>query len=139
MSSRLDDIPVFERRNTMLPARLYNLAHIALKRLGSNIRLPLPKLLTLDLVIDKEAWIIIDHSLNDIPVAAWTTFKREHNDVIQEPVNCELRLYHKDADIILDRVLEAMELLLGEQMSALQSDEESGIIPFNKNKSTHIY
>ena len=116
----------------MLPARLYNLAHIALKRLGSDIRLPLPKLRTLDLVLDKEAWIIIDHNLNDLPVAAWTNFKREHSDVIQEPVNCELRLYHKDAEIILDRVLEAMELLLGEQMTELQSDEQSDIIPFIK-------
>jgi hypothetical protein len=132
MSSRLDDIPVFERRKTMLSARLYNLAHIALKRLGSDIRLPLPKLRTLELVLDKEAWIIIDHNLNDVPVAAWTNFKREHSDAIQEPVNCELRLYHKDADIILDRVLEAMELLLGEQMSNLESDEESDIIPFHK-------
>lgn len=132
MSSRLDDIPVFERRDTTLDANLYNLALIALKRLGHDLRFPLPKLRTLELIIEKDAWIIIDNSLNDIPVAAWLEFRREHHDVIQEPIHCELRLYHKDAGIILDRVLEAMGLLLGEQLAELHPEEESDIIPFNK-------
>ncbi len=67
-----------------------------------------------------------------VSVAAWTHFEREHSEIIQEPVKCELRLCHKDADIILERVLEAMELLLGEQLSALHPDEESEVIPFHK-------
>jgi len=132
MRSRLDDIPVFDRRDTTLNANLYNLSLIALKRLGHDLRLPLPKLRTLDLIIEKDAWIIIDRSLNDIPIAAWVDFQREHHDVIQEPIHCELRLYHKDAEIILDRVLEAMELLLGEQLTELHPEEESDIIPFKK-------
>lgn len=134
MRSRLDDIPVYEKRETSLEANLYNLALIALKRLGNELRFPVPKLRTLDLIIEKDAWIIIDHSLNDIPIAAWIDFKREHHDAIQEPIHCELRLYHKDADIILDRTLEAMGLLLGEQLSALHPDETAGsdVIPFTK-------
>lgn len=132
MSSRLDDIPVFERRDAVLTANLYNLALIAQKRLESELRLPLPQLRTLDLIIDKDAWIIIDTHSNEVPVAAWLDFRREHNNTIQEPIQCELRLYHKDADIILDRVLEAMELLLGERISELHPDEESDVIPFNR-------
>ena len=134
MRSRLDDIPVYERRQATLDANLYNLALIALKRLGNDLRLPLPQLRTLDLIIEKDAWIIIDNSLNDIPIAAWIDFKREHHDAIQEPIHCELRLYHKDADIIFDRALEAMGLLLGEQLSALHPEEtsDSDVIPFNK-------
>lgn len=65
-------------------------------------------------------------------MAAWTHFQREHREIIQEPVKCELQLYHKDADIILDRVLEALGILLGKQLTALRPVEDSEIIPFYK-------
>lgn len=121
MRSRLDDIPVFEIRQLSMRAEDYNLVQIALKRLGTPLRIELPGLRTLDLVLEKDAWIVIDRSLNDIPVLAWVDFQTSHRQNLHGPVSCERRTYHTHALIIIDKVIEAMHLILGERLSALSS------------------
>lgn len=126
MRSRLDDIPVFEIRQLSMRAEDYNLVQIALKRLGTPLRIELPGLRTLDLILEKDAWIVIDRSLNDIPVLAWVDFQTLHRQNLHEPVTCERRTYHTHALIIIDKVIEAMHLILGERLSALspQTDKQ---------------
>jgi len=121
MKSYLADIPVYERLQTTVSAEHFNLVKIALKRLGSPIRLELPKLRTLDFLLDEETWIIVDRSLNDIPVMAWLDFETK-NRSLHEPLNCTLNLYHAHANIIKPRVIEAMTLLLGEQLAGLEKN-----------------
>ena len=121
MKSYLADIPVYERLKTTVSAEHFNLVKIALKRLGSPIRLELPKLRTLDFLLDEETWIIVDRSLNDIPVMAWLDFETK-NRSLHEPLNCTLNLYHAHANIIKPRVIEAMTLLLGEQLAGLEKN-----------------
>lgn len=116
MKSYLDDIPVYESIQSSVSAEHFNLVQIALKRLGNPIRLELPKMRTLDFLLDEETWIIIDRSLNDIPVMAWLDFKAKDRG-LHEPLNCTLNLYHAHANIIHPRVIEAMTLLLGEQLT----------------------
>jgi len=116
MKSYLDDIPVYDTTQTTVSAEHFNLVQIALKRLGSPIRLELPKLRTLDFMLDQETWIIVDRSLNDIPVMAWLDFETKDRG-LHEPLNCTLNLYHAHANIIHTRVIEAMTLLLGEQLT----------------------
>lgn len=119
MRSRLDDLPVFETRLGTVPAADYNLVQIALKRLGDPLRFELPRLRTLDLVLEKDAWIVVDRSLNDIPVLAWLDFRTVHRANLHEPIDCERRTYHTHALIIIDKVIEAMHLILGERLDAL--------------------
>ena len=119
MRSRLDELPVFETRHVKMRAEDYNLAHIALNRLGNPIRVELPRLRTLDLVLEKDAWIVVDRSLNDIPVVAWIDFKVAHRQALHEPVTCERRTYHTHALLIVDKVIEAMHLILGERLGAI--------------------
>ena len=114
MKSYLTDIPVYETLKTAVSAEHFNLVQIALKRLGSPIRLELPRLRTLDFLLDQETWIIVVRSLNDIPVMAWLDFETKDRG-LHEPLNCTLNLYHAHANIIHTRVIEAMTLLLGEQ------------------------
>ena len=126
MKSYLTDIPVYQTLKSAVSAEHFNLVQIALKRLGSPIRLELPKLRTLDFLLDQETWIIVDRSLNDIPVMAWLDFETKDRG-LHEPLNCTLNLYHAHANIIHQRVIEAMTLLLGEQLANIESPGNGSI------------
>jgi len=132
MRSRLDELPVFETRQVDIRAEDYNLVHIALKRLGNPLRVELPKLRTLDLVLEKDAWIVVDRSLNDIPVIAWIDFKISHRQTLHEPVSCERRTYHTHALLIIDKVIEAMHLILGEKLEAVSPAGSKPVSPIKK-------
>lgn len=126
MKSYLTDIPIYQTLKTAVSAEHFNLVQIAIKRLGSPIRLELPKLRTLDFLLDEETWIIVDRSLNDIPVMAWLDFETKDRS-LHEPINCTLNLYHAHANIIKPRVIEAMTLLLGEKLTALEKNGNGSI------------
>lgn len=126
MKSYLTDRPIYERLKSTVSAEHFNLVQIALKRLGSPVRLKLPKLRTLDFLLDEETWIIVDRSLNDIPVMAWLDFDTR-NRSLHEPLNCTLNLYHAHASIIQPRVIEAMTLLLGEKLAALENNHNGSV------------
>lgn len=121
MYTRHDEVPVFEYRDAVIDALHYNTVQIAIKRLGDELRLTIPKLKTLDLILQRDAWIVVDRALNDVPIAAWTNFDIERRDALHKPVHCQLRLYHANAGVIFKRVLEAMELLLGERLNEVES------------------
>ncbi|MDH5766446.1 MAG: hypothetical protein OEZ38_10570, partial [Gammaproteobacteria bacterium] len=95
-------------------------------------RFPIPKLKHLDLILQKDAWIVVDRALSDFPILAWTSFQTEHRDSLHEPIQCEIRIFHFAASMILKRTLEAMELVLGEELSTNVPDDCS-IIPFRKH------
>ena len=116
MYDRLDEIPVFSRHPSKVSATHYNHVKVALKRIGNEIRLTIPKLKTLDLILQNDAWIIVDRALNDVPIAAWTDFQTEHRDNLHEDIDCMVKLYHMNAELILNRTLEAMEAVLGEEL-----------------------
>jgi hypothetical protein len=130
MYKRLDDMPVYEHRDSSVDANYYNHVTVALKRLGEEIRFPIPKLRHLDLILQQDAWIIVDRALNDVPVAAWTKFLTANRDNLHKAVKCDLNLYHANADLILNRTLEAMELLLGEELAEYLPDDKSSIVEF---------
>lgn len=118
MRSRLDDLPVFETRHLDVRAEEYNLVQIALHRLGNPLRIELPRLRTLDLILEKEAWVVVDNSLNDIPVVAWIDFEVAHRQSLHEPVSCERRTYHTHALLIVDKVVDSMHHILEERLKA---------------------
>jgi len=130
MYTRLDDMPVYELRDGTISALHFNHVQVALKRIGDSIRYPIPKLKHLDLILEKDAWIIVDRVLNDIPIAAWTDFNNEHRNDLHQPIPCKLRLYHANANLILDRTLDAMELLLGEELADADNDNNFSVIQF---------
>jgi len=133
MYTRHDEVPQYDSRSGKVDAIYYNHVQTALKKLGSQIRLQIPGLKHLDLIIQKDAWIIVDKVLNDVPVAAWTNFQTEHRESLHEPIPCTIRYYHYAARMVLNRTLEAMELLLGEELSRLSSDDDSVVLPFKKD------
>jgi len=134
MYTRLDDMPVFESYPTQLDAVHYNHVQYALNHLGDSIRLQLPRLKHLDLILEKQAWIIVDRVLNDVPIAAWTEFETARRESLHQPIKCKLNLYHMHAHLVLQHSLEAMELLLGEQLQEMESTQTASVTTIQKEK-----
>ncbi len=133
--TRHDEVPQLGARPSKVDANYYNHVQTALKRLGNQIRLTIPKLKHLDLILQKDAWIIVDKVLNDYPIAAWTKFETGGRDSLHKPIQCELRYFHYAASMILNRTLEAMEIMLGEEMEKYLPNEKSSVLPFTKDDS----
>lgn len=130
---RHDEVPLLSSRTGKVGALYYNHVQTALKQLGNQIRLKIPGLNHLDLILQKDAWIIVDRVLNDVPIAAWTNFEIDHRESLHEPIQCEIRFFHYAASMILNRTLEAMELMLGELLEEELSEEKSSVLPFRKD------
>ncbi len=116
MYTRHDEVPVLYRRQSTMEAEHYNLVTRALKRLEPAIRLQLPGLKTLELILQSDAWIVVDRAFNDVPVVAWTNFQPQQRSGLHEAVPCELRYFHGHAAIIRTRVLALMDDFLEQQL-----------------------
>jgi hypothetical protein len=103
--TRHDTLPVFEQRTARLPANLYNRVTLNLKPPGGVLRLPLHGLRRLDAILQPDAWIVVDSSLDDVPLLAWSDFRRVPGQRLHGPVACRLRLFHAQAGLLLERVL----------------------------------
>ena len=133
MRSRLDNLPCFETRQTQVKALHYNLVQVALKRLGSPLLYALPKLRTLDLYLERDAWIVVDRSLNNIPIMAWIDFDTGGRSSLHEDIPCTLKIYHSHAGILIKKIMEAMTLLIGEQLDL--PDDKADVLPLKKDSN----
>lgn len=134
MSRHLDDIPVYEQTETTVTAALFNRVQIALNRLGEPLEIPLTGLRSLELVLDREAWVVIDRSLNDMPVLAWTDFQCASRSALHEPIRCWSKTYHIHAPVILQRVTEFMEHELAMRIAERQQAcEIENVVPLKKD------
>jgi len=124
MNSRLKGIPRYKTLAASVPAALFNKARLALIRLQDSLRFPVPGLRTLHVLLDRDAWIVVDAGLNDVPVLAWTGFETAHRDNLHEPVRCELYLYHAHATIILEAVLSELHKELDARLHATRQSCE---------------
>ena len=130
MYTRHDEIPIYEIRALEIEAQHYNIVFRALFRRPQGIRLALPGLRTLDLILQNNAWIIVDRSLGDIPVAAWCEFRVPQDRALHEPIGCQMRYFHQHAGVILESVLTLMDVLLDEQLS--NGDKTHKVLTFPK-------
>lgn len=132
MYTRHNEIQSLEHRDDQVSALYYNHVLTALKRVNNELRFEIPKLKHLDLILEKDAWVVVDRVLNDYPIVAWTNFEVEKRDSLHEPVKCEVRFFHYAGHMIMNRTLEAMELMLGEELSDDLPDEIPDVLSFKK-------
>ncbi|MBE0509622.1 MAG: hypothetical protein K0A95_06750 [Chromatiales bacterium] len=132
MFTRHDELPVYAYRQSSVDAAFYNHVQLAFNRLGKELRLHIPGLKTLDLILQADAWIIVDQAFNDMPVAAWADFDRSGRAGLHQPVPCRLRLFHAHADLILQRTLEAMDEQLLQQLDT--SGDQHKVLRFPEKK-----
>jgi len=128
MYRRHEEIPVYRQYLTSVAAQHYNRVLLALKRLSGELRLPLPGLRTLDLILRKDAWVVVDRALGDLPVIAWSDFESAGRSALHLPIGCRVRLFHAHAERIVAQAMGGMEALLDER---LKPDSSIGREPEN--------
>ena len=128
MYTRHDEIPALSAWPAEIAALHYNVVHRALMRSPQGIRLALPGLKTLYLILQDDAWVIVDRAFNDVPVAAWADFDIAPDRALHDPVPCELRYFHGHAGLIIKRVLDLMDALLNEHLK--DGDDSHEVIDF---------
>lgn len=131
--TRHDEVPQLSSRAGKVDAAYYNHVHTALKRIGNQIRLKIPRLKHLDLILQKDAWIIVDTVLNDFPVAAWTRFETEGRDSLHEPIPCEILFFHYAASMILNSTLKTMDTLLVDALNEQVANHSHDVLPFRRD------
>ena len=131
--TRHNEVLILDRRPGKVDANYFNQAQTALKRIGQQIRFKIPTLNHLDLIVQEDAWIVVDRVLSDVPVVAWTDFQREGRDNLHQPITCEVRLYHFAARMILKTTLDTMEDILGQSLAEQDKDKPEKVLPFKKD------
>jgi len=117
MNHRLKDLPVYATFDVELAAPRFNRARLAVLRLGTPLYLHIKELKHLGMVVEDDAWICFDEVLHEFPVVAWTEFQTHSRQGLNDPVRCRMLFYHAHAELIAERVLAAMDVLL-EQLLA---------------------
>lgn len=130
--TRHNELPVLHTREGKMDAIYFNHVQTALKKLGPQIRLRIPKLKHLEFVIQRDAWVVVDLALSELPILCWTNFQSQYRDNLHEPVPCEVRYFHYAASMIYNKTIEGMELMLGELLGEDASIDESKVVPFKK-------
>jgi len=132
--NRHDEVPVLTARQGKVEANHFNHVQTAMKRLGPELRFRIPKLKHLDLILQKDAWIVVDRALSDYPILCWTDFQTGHRENLHEPLVCEIRIFHFAATMILKKTINAMEMLLGEELAKRVPDDDFSVLPFKRRK-----
>ena len=106
MYVRHEEIPALSSWPTTVPAARFNRVRRALARAGgAELRVDLPGLRSLDLILQPGAWVVADHAINDMPVAAWTGFAPDPDRVSDTPVACALTYFHGYAALVTGRAM----------------------------------
>jgi hypothetical protein len=133
--TRHDEVLILDRRPGSVDANYFNQAQTGLKRIGHQIRFKIPTLNHLDLIVQEDAWIVVDRVLNDVPVVAWTDFQSEGRDNLHQPISCEVRLYHFAARMVLKTTLDSMEEILGQTLAEQDNDKPEKVLSFKKDEN----
>ena len=114
VSSRIEGLPVYEKKNASVPAEIFNLYRLGLKRIENPHTFEL-SLRDMSMILEEGAWIVADRSMNDLPVMAWTDFQSRGRS-LHEPVKCSLLLFHAHAGLVVDTALHDMKMHLEEAL-----------------------
>ena len=106
-----------EARELTLPARIYNLARVALQRSDRDcVFVPIRSMLFMA-VIDAEEIIFVDIEAKRLVEVAWTRFRPQVRESLDAPVPYRLEIY-------LEKGRESAERLQGEFAKALEEMEK---------------
>ena len=101
-----------------IEASVYNHVRLALLRLGRPLRIEVPRHRGLDVILDDDAWLVVDSCADDQPILAWLDFIRHGRDNLLAPMSCTLELYHRCAGLIMGTALDALDEALGARLKA---------------------
>jgi len=75
-----------------IEASVYNHVRLALRRLGSPLRVAVPGHRGLEIIFESRVWMCVDANAEDQPVMTWLDFGNRGRDNLQAPVSCILEL-----------------------------------------------
>lgn len=130
--TRHNEVQFLDKWPGSVNADYFNQAQIALKRTRQIARFKIPTLNHLDLIVQNDAWIVVDRVLNDLPVVAWTDFETQGRDNLHEPIACEIRIYHFAARMVLKTTLDAMKDILAQSIAT--ADTNKTVTPLSPKK-----
>lgn len=131
--TRHNEVQALNSRPGKMDAIFYNHVQTALKKFGPQIRLRIQSLKHLELILQKDAWIVVDLALSEFPVLCWTNFETTHRESLHEPIKCEVRYFHYASSMIYNKTIEGMELMLSELLEQMLPEKNSSILPFKKS------
>ena len=132
--NRHNEVFILDRKPGRVEARHFNIAQTALKRNKGPLRFKIPTLNHLDLLVQEDAWIVVDRVLHDMPVACWTDFDTDKRDNLHKPVTCEIRIYHFAARMVLRTALDVLANILGNSLAKRDNAGMDNIITMNKER-----
>lgn len=118
MTHWIDDYAPLHIMHKQLDAGDYNAIRVVMLRERLPLEVHIKDFRCLLFILDEAAWICIDECQNNLPVLAWTNFKTAHRSALNAPVECELRLYHMHAGLVMGPVLEGLVKLMTQQGSS---------------------
>ena len=118
MSHPLDDIKTLHSLHKVIPAEDYNRVRLALKRIHNPLQFELISMRCLEVFLNDKYWLCFDCCVDGQPIMAWTNFEVSDRSAINAPVECELRLYHHKASLVMGDVLESLSHSLETMLDA---------------------
>lgn len=118
MYERLRDCPALSEYPSRIPAGVWNVWRRYWMRSPQRTCFGLESLPPMSLLLDEREWVLVDSSLYDMPVVAWSEFQDSGRSALHEPVSCIVRDYHQGAPMVRNRALQ----LLAEELDARLRD-----------------
>ena len=113
MDQYLENKPALRVLPKTIGAACYNLVRLALRRLGTPLRIKLPDHRGLEIILNNDCWLCVDSNHDDQIIMVWLDFDtRKHNQALHETVPCQLRLYHMCAGMVMGSTLDALQEML---------------------------
>lgn len=135
MYTRHTQIPVFEIRHGWIEARVFNQVSALLRRQSSDMRIPLSEFDDLELILQKDAWIVVEKGHNDTPVVAWVDFDVGYRRDLYLPLLCRVKLYHVNAGRLAKQVLRELQQWLQAHRQLPASTAQLVTLPVRTDRS----
>lgn len=114
MTTRIDDMPVYEKRDGQVDAALYNLWRRARLHCKLPLRIKLPDQKQMVLIVEEDSWVVVDQNQYDLPILAWVDFQDTGRDSLHTPVACTVNFYHYMASRLRQPALDSLAARLEE-------------------------
>ncbi len=108
MYERLRDCPALSEYPSRIPAEIWNVWRRYWVRSHRPTCFGLESLPPLSLLLDEREWVLVDSSLYDMPVVAWSDFQDAGRSALHEAVPCTVRDYHQGAPKVRNQALRLM-------------------------------
>ena len=116
MSHWLDEYPALRIMRKVITAEDYNRVRLGLLREHLPWHVPLKQFRCLSFILDSSVWVCVDECRDGMPILAWTRFKTQNRSGLDAPVECELRLYHMHAGLIMGSTLDALAVAITDHL-----------------------